>query len=464
MNLEKIYSKLPGVAKTLLLNVKALINHRKRFTPSYKEYLSQYKSLWDCDLKEIKTFQTTALRALLEECYDFVPYYQSIFKEKGITKQAITQRPWEVLDSLPLLDKESRRHKAEALCNTNPNRPLVETGYTSGTSGSPTVNYQDAETIERGFALWARFQDSIGIQMKDRSIRFSGRLIVAPTRKKPPFWIHNYIDDQLFMSSYHLSANHLPSYIDKINRFKPVYLDGYPSALYVIAQYSLDHDLPITARPKAITTTAETLYDYQREKIEQAFGCPVYNQYASSEGAPLIADCKQQRLHMHLDSGIFEFLNDQDQAAAPGSVGRLVATSFRNLKTPLLRYDILDTVLLPETQHACSCGNHWPYVEKIIGREDDVLWTEEKGYVGRMDTAYKGLKGIIKSQIIQDAPDHFIINNVVDAQFTPQMKQQFIKNLQDRLGQAAQYDMYEVADIPLGPNGKFDAVKRTFKL
>ena len=59
----------------------------------------------------------------------------------------------------------------------------------------------------------------------------------------------------------------------------------------------------------AITTTAETLYDYQRSIIQEFFQCKVYNQYASSEGSPFITECKSGSLHVNMDSGIFEFLN-----------------------------------------------------------------------------------------------------------------------------------------------------------
>src|SRR5690606_25639518 len=112
--------------------------------------------------------------------------------------------------------------------------------------------------------------------------------------------------------------------------------------------------------------------------------CKVYNQYASSEGSPFITECTEGHLHINEDSGIFEFLNNKNNPAQPGEIARMVVTSFRNWKTPLLRYDIEDNVLIPLTQITCKCGCKMYYIEKIIGREDDILWTEEKGYVGRM--------------------------------------------------------------------------------
>jgi phenylacetate-CoA ligase len=258
------------------------------------------------------------------------------------------------------------------------------------------------------------------------------------------------------MSTYHLTDENMNHYIKKLNLFKPQFLDGYPSAFYIIANYAIKNNLKINCTPIAIATTAETLYDYQREVIEKVFNCRVYNQYASSEGSPFITECTSGNLHINLDSGIFEFLNSKNEKAQSGEIARMVVTSFRNLKTPLIRYDILDSILVGNNTK-CNCGCEMPIIDKIIGREDDLLWTVQKGYIGRMDTAYKGLEGIIQSQIIE-------IKNIVDQNYTTEIEEKFIKNLKDRLGENINLKFESVDSIPLGKNGKFEAVKRKFKL
>lgn len=44
------------------------------------------------------------------------------------------------------------------------------------------------------------------------------------------------------------------------------------------------------------------------------------------------------------------------------------------------------------------------------------------------------------------------------------MNTKFLQNLKDRLGEKVTIDIQIVNDIPLGPNGKFDAVKREFEI
>ena len=81
-----------------------------------------------------------------------------------------------------------------------------------------------------------------------------------------------------------------------------------------------------------------------------------------------------------------------------------------------------------------------------------------------MDTAYKGLKGIVKSQIIQEKPNFFTLNMEIDGDYNELIQNQFISNLKDRLGQNISCKVNIVEEIPLGANGKFIAVKRNFKL
>ena len=461
---EKIYNVLPYPFKFLLLNIKAYQNSKQRYTKDFHKYLAEYIALWDAEDDVVNVYQQERLTVLLNEALLYSDWYSSKMKQLGITEEEIVSEPFKVLAKMPILTKSERKTKYDAIVNTS--RPVDGIGYTSGTSGAPTINYLDKESINRSFALWRRFHKAIGLDtQKVRQVRFSGRLIVKPTVKKAPFWVYNYFERQLLMSTYHLTDENLDAYVRKLNRFKPLLIDGYPSAIYIISRFINKHNLKLKFTPKAIAVTAETLYDYQRAEIEKAFNCHVYNQYASSEGSPFITECVKGNLHLNLDSGVFEFIKTDGNVAQPGDVAQLVVTSFTNLKTPLIRYNIEDTVLLKDKgEEVCGCSCKMPIIAKLTGREDDILWTKQKGYVGRMDTAYKGLKGIKQSQIIQNTPDDVIVNLIADEEFTSDMNAKLIHNLQDRLGTTIKYRINLVEHIPLGPSGKFDAVKRNFDI
>ena len=383
-------------------------------------------------------------------------------KDLGITLSDIKAHPMEVLKKMPVLEKMDRTQHVDAIVNTKRETDVV--GHTSGTTGTPTIDYIDRESINISFAIWKRFHTTIGVSPQSKQVRFSGRFIVEAKTTKPPFWVYNYFEKQLFMSTYHLTYANLSAYVNKLKSFKPELMDGYPSAMYIISKYINDQKIILNFSPKAIVVTAETLYDYQRYEIENAFNCPVYNQYASHEGSPFITECVKGHLHLNTDSGVFEFINLKGNKAKPGEIAKLIVTSFINYKTPLIRYSIEDMVILSKADAVCNCGCHMPIVEKIIGREDDLLWTEEKGYVVRLSTAFKGIDGIMKGQVIQESPQLIAINLVINSSFTKIMEALLLKKMKDRLGENISYQIHIMDDIPLGPNGKFDSVKRNFKL
>jgi len=461
MSKQKIYNHLPYFLKVLILNFFFFINKRKRYDQNFKKYYHEYLNLWEAPLEEIYKFQKKRLIDLLSEVFLYSDWYKSIMKEQNITLEQIKTSPYKVLKKMPFLSKEDRKNYVNEISNKK--RKAIVKDFTSGTTGSPTINFLDKESLQRSFALWKRYLKTIGINKEDKSIRFSGKIIVNPNKKKPPFWVYNYVEKQLFMSTYHLTENNLKFYIEKLNSFQPKFIDGYPSAIYIIANYILNNNITLNFNLKAISVTAETLYEFQRKKIEEAFSCKVYNQYASSEGSPIISECKNGNLHLNLDSGIFEFFDNNDKPINSG-VANLVVTSLENFKIPLIRYKIGDTILIENNLKKCQCGSNMPIIKNIIGREDDILWTKEKGYVGRMDTAYKNVNGIIRGQLIQENPNKLIVNLEIDDKFDKLNRKKLTSNIKDRLGKNIEVQIQIQKRIKLGANGKFIAVKRNFNI
>ncbi|MEP7141327.1 MAG: hypothetical protein ABI707_00595 [Ferruginibacter sp.] len=462
---EKIFRRLPYQLKVLAISYMGLKNHKKRFTGLYDDYYKNYKQLWNADVNQVIAFQSKKLELLLIDAITFSDWYKEKASARKITIEDIKRDPVAALKRFPILQKEERRNFTYKLINKNPERAIAHVGYTSGTSGSPSLNLTDKESINAGFALWRRFHTSIGLpETIFKNVRFSGKIFVEPSCRKPPFWVYNFVGKQLLMSSYHLSDKYMNSYVEKLNRFRPLFLDGHASALYIISDYIKRAGLTLTFTPIAIATTSETLYDYQRKMIEESFKCKVFNQYASSEGGPFITECKNGSLHINLDSGFFEFYRRDGTEAKPGDTAELVVTSLKTYKIPLIRYAIKDLVELPADAQECGCGCKMPMVQKIVGREDDLLWTKDRGYIGRMDTAFKGLKHVLKTQIIQKSADLIEIYCIVDKNYTEEIEKIFLGNLRERLGISINIKFYYVDNISLGKNGKFDAVKREFPL
>ena len=112
----------------------------------------------------------------------------------------------------------------------------------------------------------------------------------------------------MLMSTSHLSPETAPSYVEAIKRFGPVLIDSYPSAILALARVgkALGLDLP---QPRAIITSAETLSEAERLEVATAFGCGVFNQYASTDTGAFISTCEHGTLHINPEFGICEIVN-----------------------------------------------------------------------------------------------------------------------------------------------------------
>lgn len=465
MNKENIYLNLPHFFKDMAVSLFSYKSKLLRKGGNYIKYLELFKKSAFWNKNKIEEYQKNELKKLLLEVNKYSKYYKKEFQSLGITDEDISKDPVRALKRMNFLEKNTLKTKLSEIENLNPSRKRDFTNFTSGTTGTPTVTYYDNDSLQKTTAFLNRYFYLNGLtKTKYKQIRLSGKIIVKPNKKKAPFWVYNSVDKQLFISTYHLTEENLASIVKKIDTFKPELIEGYPSAIYIISKYINENNIKLSFIPKLISTTAETLYERYVIEIEKAFKRKPLNQYSSSEGGVYITECPKGKFHLNYESGFFEFFNVNGEVAKRGEMAELVATTFRSYKTPLIRYKTGDWVKLSnEENYQCSCGMKTPIVDQIIGRQDDILYTEEKGFVGRMDTAYKGLEGIEKSQIIQKTPDLIIINQIIDTSvYDEKMNDKFIKNLRERLGEEIQININIVDEIPLGANGKFNAVKRMF--
>lgn len=466
MNLKLIYDKSPYWLKYILVNLKAYSNRRKRYNKYYDQIYSELINNSNSSREQICNYQKVKLRQLLIECYEYSEYYKEIFTKLNITRTSINLNPYKVLNQLPLLSKDDVRNNTEKIVNNHPKRKITTINYTSGTTGVPSKTFFDKESEAYSFALWERFHYMIGLNKGDRHIRFSYNAIITKESDKNIFWILNTIDKQLLMSVYHLHDKNLSYYVKKIIEFKPVYIDGSPSAIAIIAEYINKNKIILDFKLKGICTTAETLFESQRNDIQKAFSCKVFNQYASSEGSPFITECKDGKLHLNEDSGVFEVLDENNNPTKPGGLGRLVVTSLRSWKSPLIRFDIQDYVELNEDFVQCSCGSAFKTIKSIMGRANDLFWFPNKGFIRTTYEFYmESVKGIDKFQMIQESPYSIrVLINKVDGYDRKINEEIIVRGLKKDIDPSIIVTFDYTTDIVNNEKGKQRTVRRIFEI
>jgi phenylacetate-CoA ligase len=452
--IEKAYFNVPVKIQNIIISIYGYHLYKRRFSRGSKGIVDQLCKNETLSYDEIKLLQETLFLRLVSHAFESVPFYREYSKNKGLKAKDI--KSLADITKLPIVTKDLVRNNPESFCS---DKYLGERDTfwlsTSGTSGKPLKILCDTESRRHHYAFWTRFRKWCGIDYGAKRATFFGRIIMSPDRNKPPFWRYDLFGRNYLFSSYHMSETNVKYYYNKLAALNLPELIGYPSSLYTLAKYCKKHNLE-ELRPKAVITTAETLLDHQRDLMEKAFQCEVFDQYGSTEMVHFVSQCEHGSYHIHPEHGYIEVLDHKGERALPGIAGTAVCTGFVNMAMPLIRYNLGDQIVIEDKK--CACGRAFPVVKQIIGRMDDIIMSPDGRPLGRLDPVFKGLSGIYETQIIQSDIHSLNIKMVVDPAFSEQNMQEFLYELRKRIGNIMNVTITKVDEIPKESNGKFRPV------
>jgi phenylacetate-CoA ligase len=449
---ERLYLRSPIWLQQIAVAAWGVGWFRRRYNREFHRYVQEFhdRDFWSA--QQFREYQSTRLAQILEAAAS-LPYYRDVFAQVGIARNT---DPWESISRMPLLTKATLRASGKAMLTQSRLPRGTHPFMTSGTSGTPLSVYYTTEFHALHTAVCeARNLNIGGVTYLDRRFMCGGRKVCAFQQNRPPFWRISPWENLAYASCYHLSPQFLPSYLDFLERFRPVVISGYPSALYNIARFALDrHRLPPPAR--CIITVAETVTPDIRETIETAWQCRVFDRYGSVEGVHFAGQCEHGRYHVSPEIGIVEIVDANGQPVPPGSLGEVVCTGLHNTLQPLIRYRLGDMARWAINQD-CSCGRHTPIIEGIEGRVEDMCITPDGRQMLRFHAVVKGVATVKVAQIVQERLDRFVIYVVPTEGFSPRDVEIIKENMRLHVGNVT--TCVECVDhIDRTASGKFRAV------
>lgn len=450
--LEKIYEKSPIFIQNLMISVKGFFNYFERYGKAYKEYYKELKELDKLKLEEKIEYQNKELVKFINYAYNNSKFYHELYKDINISEIKTV----EDLKKLPIVTKEMIRNNINEVV-TIERKNAVE-GHTGGTTGKSLVVLYTKEDMMKRMAILDYFKEKVGFKNnKMKRATFNGKHIVPQSQNKKVFWRYNLFNKQMIYSSFHLIEENYKYYVESLNKFKPQAIDGFFTSMCDVAKYIERNNLKLDFQPIAIFPTSETLNDEGVELLERVFKCKVYNQYSSSEGAPFITECKCGKLHMNMIDGIFEFKENSNE---------ILVTTFITHGTPLIRYEIGDSITLSNNQ-SCECGNETIMVDKIEGRSRDFLYATNgcKINSGNVSNIFKNVpNAVVKVQIVQEEMKKIIIKLVVDKkQYKKEFEDLIISEAKAKLGNDMNIEINVVADIKREKSGKYRMIINNVK-
>ncbi|OYN92287.1 phenylacetate--CoA ligase family protein [Parenemella sanctibonifatiensis] len=455
--LQRIYDRSPAVVQDLMASAKGAVNNRRRYGKTYWEQRAwlQHYDHWSLD--QMMADQQQRLTEFVRFGATESPFYQRFWAD--VDWHAVQGS--DDLPELPILEKELLREHMSELYTVDPKHSTE--GHTGGTTGkSLVVRYTLNDGMKR-MAMLDHFKAKHGFEnRKMRKATFSGKHIVPPGYQGDRYWRYNAPARQMLYSTFDMSEANLHHYVAGLNDFKPVAMEGFFTSMCDLASYIERHELPLTFTPTAIFPTSEAVTPRGRALLERVFKTKVYDQYASSEGAPFITECSAGKLHLEPASGIFEPLPG---AIEPDGTCETLVTSFTTHGTPLVRYQIGDALKFGSAtgDRHCECGYAAPTVAGIRGRSSDHLLRADGTKIngGHVANLFKNMpNALVQAQAIQTELGSVTINLVIDPQhyeadFDDLLRQEFVHTF----GHETELHINHVDEIPREKSGKLRLIK-----
>ena len=434
--MNRAYDALPTVFKDGIVSVYGWVSSRRKYGADFKEHFEFLQSS-SSELRE--RYAASELEEFLSRVGESSEFYRI---DKGAT-----------LQDLPIIEKQ---HVLDNLNSIVAGIPF-KTNRSSGTTGQPLEVYYSRKAFQREYAYWWYHRSFNGVQRGDSVATFAGHKVAYINRTKPPYWAMNYSENQLIFSSYHMSGSSIGSYVTALNRFKPKFIHGYPSSIYLVARQIVESGIALDFEPRMVASASETLLDYQRATIKAAFGCSPSIWYGNTELCGHVTECEYGKLHSQPSHSAFRVVDRNGNDVKPGGEGTIVATNFSNDCMPLINYNTKDRVRLSKDQ-SCECSRGGLILDYLVGRVEDYVLTSDGRRIGRLDHLFKDAKSILNAQIVQERPGSITIRiergNGYDSRIEKTVYDEALRRLGKNTKVSFDYDTV----IAKEKNGKFKFV------
>lgn len=428
---------------------------RRRFSKAfYAEYERALKRE-SYSSEQWKEHANAQLQQLLQHAFLTVPYYRKSFSSKKLHYHDLKKITTDSLSQLPVVPKDDFRMFGT---NTMLSEKLEPGGIfllSSGSTGTPTATRFSHRMHQQWFALMeSRVRNWAGVSSNIPRGMIGGRIIMKGNCLKPPFHRYNYFEKQAYFSAFHINRRNAPEYLAAIYNHNLEYMTGYAVSNFLLAQNFQQLQLTAPAL-KAVITSSETLTREMRHLLAQTYHCKVFDSWSGIEACGLVSECSFGRLHIHLDAGIIELLNDHLEPVAPGQPGDVYCTGFLNYDQPLIRYKIGDQMIFSHVE--CECGSSLPVIKEIVGRCEDVIYGKDGRQMVRFHSVFKNISIIRRAQVCQDSIDQIMLKIIADRELNASEKKSICETIESQLGDIRVH-IERVDEIPLSKNGKFKAV------
>jgi len=401
--------------------------------------------------EKLLRLQEQELWKIIKHAVKNIPFYRNI-------KLNPSETAFKNLQKFPIIDKETIQNNLDKFIvgDIPKNKRYYVT--TGGTSGRPLGFYLDNSTYGKEWAFIVSLWKRVGYKLGDKIVAFRG--VEFKNAKKSGFWQINPIYNALELSPFHMSDKNLSVYLEKIRKWKPAFIHGYPSAITILARYIEKNNIKDFPHVKAVLAGSETIYLGQPEYIEKTLGTRFFSWYGQSEKVILAGECEYSHLyHVFPQYGYTEIIGKDEEPIPWENIdekGELVGTSFINFVMPFIRYRTEDFATIGGW--GCNkCKREYPLISEVRGRwMQEILVGKSRALISMtaLNMHSDALKNVYRFQFHQREIGKVVLKLQVTEEFTEKDKKAILEQLFMKVGDELDINIEIVDEIKLSPRGK----------
>ncbi len=343
---RRFYYELPQPIMSFLGSMYGSIPLSVRFGRSYEMNLSLVRAYeeWDRQLQQDYIFNKTLETLLFAENY--IPYYKQRFAEFGFHTSSF--KSLEDIRRVPVLTKEDIKKNLGTLHSFRKEWGISY--YTGGSTSVPMQFYLPLRTSRGKEKAYINYiLSKLGYEPHGRTIILKGRNIVSPNSGR--VWQYEPVDNHLVLSSNHLNANYIRPMLDEIERYRPEFVYGFPSAVMDFIKAAKASSCEGLPGIQGVVLGSENVFNEQIAQVQDFFSCDVVTIFGHSERTAIAYKTNAEDYHFLNSYGLVRSVDRQ-----------LVSTSFDNFVMPLINYEQRDF-----TSHTVE---HFPGLDVICDASD----------------------------------------------------------------------------------------------
>lgn len=420
--------------------------------PLYERLRGRPTNAWYRRMRAADTLSPAALQDLhdrllvehLRHAAATVPFYRSRVPLESIRGPGDLQR-------FPVLDKAAVREAGRSLVS-EPWRERVYAMETGGSSGEPLRYFTDHHREAASLANKLRARMWWDVPPGHREACLWG----SPIETGRQDWLRRLADrvmGRILLSAFDITDVAMEAWTARLRGMDVLY--GYASVLGRYARWLLEHGRePPVPGPRLVVTTAETLFPDDRRAVEEAFGCPVADEYGCRDGG-LVAHESPYGMHLLHDSVHVEVLDEKGGGVPPGDTGEAVLTNLHAGGCPMIRYRLGDRMALEPGPPQGPVPH--PRVRSLGGRVTDTLVRPDGRKVHGLALIYvlRELPGVVRFRCVQEDRESLRVEVVPGPGFdTGRIGPDLVERVHRVMGDGLRVDVQVVDGLEPLPSGK----------